>query len=172
VYLGEKSYRVDTTTAGRGSYIWQAVPADIRGFALRMLVNRVNSDNTVELVRNWNSSTGSAQFVSQVHFADSSTGALRWRVWNVVLDTDFIWPSDGWHELTIVADWIAAEQSLYVDGALIGKVHAPAAFSPEHLILGDTPGIGSHARYFYDDVVLARLPSAREQLFLPVILLR
>lgn len=170
VYGGAQSYSVDTTAVTSSSFIWQNIPRDLRDFALRLVVNRSKSNNTVELVRGWDSISGNAELVSEVNFADPTTGTLRWRAWHTELITDFVWPSESWHELVIIANWSKAEQMLYVDGELIATLHASSAFSPEHLILGDVPGIGSHAQYFFDDVFLAKLPLVQQRLFLPVII--
>jgi|YNPNPStandDraft_1061719.scaffolds.fasta_scaffold29895_2 hypothetical protein len=154
---GQKSYSVDTTAVNTGTFVWQSLPEGIQDFELRIFVYREEKNAVFELVRNWDPVTGRADFVTEVNFAYPSSGTLRLKAWNTELVTNLIWPSYGWHELTIVANWSEARQEFFLDNRLVGVIQAPMVFLPEHVILGDVRGQGWRARYFFDGLSL--LPS-------------
>ncbi len=168
VYSGAHSYLVDTTASSTGSLIWQPIPEISGDFVLRAFVYAEQGANILELVRDWNPPTGSARFVTEVWFANPATGAVRVRAWDTMVLTDFVWPSQGWHELKIVANESKKRQSFFIDGLPFATVHTSTVFLPETIIMGDVRGVGWQSRYVYDAVGLRDRPSTHS-MFLPLV---
>jgi len=110
---------------------------------------------TVEIVRDWNPSTGYALTASAISF--HTIDSLTFTIWggrSVTINDAHLTPG-MWHRIGIFADVLHGRQTLYIDGIPAVIITSDTSYTAQWIIAGTVAGsCDNYARIYLDDFFL------------------
>ena len=161
---GDSAYFVNTPNSG--SYIYQSWPlVDAFGISyyFEFWVN-VNSIDTirsicVEVVRDWDPSTGYALNATSFSFVFTDTlDRLRVSAWDTSSYIDVDFATGEWYKLSVFADVPTKTQTIYLNDSAVATIISDTSYTGQWLIVGAVSGSSTnYGRIHFDDFLLTYL---------------
>lgn len=157
VHSGSYSYYMNTT--GPGQYIYQSWPLiENQSYFFECYVwleTTTYRSVVLEIVRDWNPSTGYALTSSAVSFF--TPDSIQFTIWGGVdtIITGAGLTTGTWHRIGIFADVLNMRQTLYIDGRPVAILNADTSYSAQFIIVGAVSGSNvNYGRLYFDDFIL------------------
>jgi len=162
-YSGSRSLLANTSVETYG-FVSQAIP-DPGNISLMYIwvyiVSASDDPLVVELISDWNPSTGYAKIMERFLFYQDR---MAWTVWDQPAGE--VSPSPmtpgAWHRLAFAADVLQDASCWWIDSSYAGCFVSSGIteFSPEHLLIGDTSWSDNAGIAYFDKVILLGFESS------------
>ncbi len=159
-YKGSSSLLVNTSASNSG-YVYQRVGDLGNEFVMYLWIYVVSLSSdpmVVELIRNWDPSTGHADVTARFEIVDDG---MTWTMWNKVIGKTYPnqFSPNAWHRLAFALNASAKAMCWWVDAARAACDTWPAAspFEPEYLMVGDVSYLNHAGRAYFDNLIIVGL---------------
>jgi hypothetical protein len=162
-YSGSRSLFVDTSVETYG-FVSQALPV-LGNISLMYIwvyvVSASNDPLVIELIRDWDPSTGYAKIIERFLLYEDK---MTWTVWDHPAGE--VSPSPmtpgTWHRLAFAADILQDASCWWIDSGYSGCFVQPgiAKFTAEHILIGDTSWSNNAGVAYFDKVILLSFESS------------